>query len=172
MKIIEAMKKVKMNEVKIVDLQTRIGGHCANLSHETPVYGTETGKRIMEWLQSCTDLTQDNVQLLCAIQRTNLATPVTIEIDGKQVTKSIAAWVWRRRTYATIDMETWRRLTDRNLREGQINVSTGVPIDVKIIRHFDPFMRDTRISMYRDEPALIDSTLEVVNAVTDLLEVA
>ena len=41
MKIIEAMKKVKMNEVKIADLQTRIGNHCANLSHETPVYGTE-----------------------------------------------------------------------------------------------------------------------------------
>ena len=47
MKIIEAMKKVKQNDQKISDLQKKISETCANLSHETPVYGTETQKRSM-----------------------------------------------------------------------------------------------------------------------------
>lgn len=39
-----------------------------------------------------------------------------------------------------------------------------------LVRYFDPVERDNRVSMYREEPGLIDSTLEVVNATTDLLE--
>lgn len=170
MKIIEAMKKVKQNDQKISDLQKKISETCANLSHETPVYGTETQKKINEWLQSCDDLSQENIRLLCAIQKTNLNTKVTIEISGKQVTKSISEWVWRRKKYAGIDYTTWDQLTDRGLKEGFMNSSTGTPFEVKISRHYDPIKRDEMKEMYRSEPHEIDSALEVINAVTDLIE--
>lgn len=170
MKIIEAMKRVKLNEAKITDLQAKIGNTCANLSHETPVYGADTPSKIAEWAQSCDDLSQENIRLLCAIQRTNLATDVAIEIGGKNVTKKIAEWVWRRRKYATLDHATWSKLTDRGLREGNIQTSTGNPIEVKIVRHFDPLKRDEMMAMYRDEPHQIDGALEVVNATTELME--
>lgn len=169
MKIIEAMKKVKANKEKIADLQARIGNVCANLSHETPVYGTETAIKVREWLQSCDDITQDNVKLLCAIQRTNLATSVSIDIGGKSVAKTISEWVWRRREYAALDLVTWSKLTDRGLKEGSGNTSTGVPFEVKIVRHYDPVKRDDMMGMYRAEPHAIDSALEVVNATTDLI---
>lgn len=170
MKIIEAMKRVKMNKDKVDDLRKRIGAASANLSIETPMYENPREK-INEWLQSCTDISQDNVGLLVAIQRTNLATLVTIEIGGKSVTKSIAEWVWRRREYAKIDMETWAQLTDRNLRGQRVQQSTGAePLDIKLIRHFDPEQRDEKIALYRDEPHLIDAALEIVNATTDLIE--
>lgn len=169
MKIIEAMKRVKANKEKIVDLQNKIAGASANLSFETPLYGTETATRIAEWTQSCDDLTQENIRLLTAIARTNLATPVTISLGEKSVTKSIAEWVWRRREYAALDLATWSKMTDRGLKEGSGQTSQGVPMEVKIIRHYDPVRRDKMITMYKSEPHEIDAALEVVNAVTDLV---
>lgn len=168
MKIIEAMKKVKQNKEKIEDLQAKIAQHCANLSFETPVYGTETGNRIKEWLQSCQDLARENVRLLCLIQKTNMQTTVPIEIGGKTVTKTITEWVWRRREYAKMDLATFSKLTDRGLKEGSAQTSPGVTTEIKIVRHFDPRQRDEAMAMYQAEPHLIDAALEVVNAVTEL----
>lgn len=170
MKIIEAMKRVKANKEKIVDLQTRIAGVSAHLSHETPLYGDDTREKIREWAQSCDDLTQDNVRLLCSIARTNLATSASIMMGDKSVTKTLAEWIWRRREYAAIDLKTWASMTDRGLKEGQINTSTGVPMPVTIVRNYDPERRDKKMAEYKAEPHEIDAALEVVNAVTDLVE--
>jgi hypothetical protein len=170
MKIIEAMKRVKANKDKITDLQTRIGQTSAHLSHETPVYGTETANRIGEWAQACEDLTQDNVHLLTAISRTNLATVATITLGGKSVTKTLAEWIWRRREYAAVDLKTWSSMNDRNLKEGQIQSTTGIPVDIKIVRNYSPDLRDKKVAEYRSESHEIDAALEVVNAVTDLID--
>lgn len=169
MKIIEAMKRVKMNKEKIADLRKRIANSSANLSYETPVY-EDTAAKIKEWLQSCSDTSQDNVNLLVGIQRTNLATQVPIQMGDKTVTKSIAEWVWRRREYAKMDFDTWSQLTDRGLKEQKVAQSTGAePMDVKIVRHYDPAQRDDMLAIYRAEPHVIDSVLEIVNATTDLV---
>ena len=168
MKIIEAMKRVKANKEKIADLHNKIAGASANLSFETPLYGTETANRLNEWTQACDDLTQENIRLLTGIARTNLVTPVTITLGEKSVTKSIAEWVWRRREYAALDLATWSKMTDRNLKEGTGQTSVGTPMEIKIMRHYDPVRRDKMIAMYKSEPHEIDSALEVVNAVTDL----
>jgi hypothetical protein len=170
MKIVEAMKRVKSNKEKITDLVTRIGQVSAHLSHETPVYGAETASKITEWAQSCNDLTQENVRLLVAISRTNLATMATITLGDHSVTKSLAEWIWRRREYAALDMKVWGAMTDRNLKEGQMQSTTGIPFDVKIVRNYDPNLRDKRVAEFKSEPHEIDSTLEVINAVTDLVE--
>ena len=170
MKLIEAMKAVKNNKIKIADLQQKIAQHCANLNFETQLYGTNTPEQIKSWIQSCIDLSQDNVKLLTAITKTNLATAVTINLGGKAVTKNISEWIWRRREYATLDLQTWSRLTDKNLKEGITQSSTGEKMEIKIIRHYDPVIRDQMIAMYKNEPHEIDSILEVINAVTDLLE--
>jgi hypothetical protein len=167
-KIIEAMKRVKSNKEKVADLQKQIGQYCANLNFETPPYGSETTSKIREWLQSCDDTSLENARLLVAIQRTNLATMVTITLGGNAVTKSIAEWVWRRREYAALDLKTWLMLTDRSLREGTTQSSTGGTVEVKIVRHFDPVQRDKMVAMFKSEPHEIDAALEVVNAVTDL----
>jgi hypothetical protein len=170
MKLIEAMKRVKGNKEKINDLQERVSKVSANLNYETPLYGDETPAKIKEWLQSCTDLTQENVRLLVSIARTNLATPVTITLGEKNVTKSIAEWVWRRREYANVDLTSWSKLTDRGLKEASGPSSTGVLLEIKLVRHYDPAQRDAMLAMYKSEPHEIDSALEVVNAVTDLIE--
>lgn len=171
MKIIEAMKRVKQNKEKITDLQAKVAAVSANLSYETPVYGDNTVSQIREWMQSATDLAQDNVKLLVSIARTNMETMVTITLGEKNVTKSIAEWVWRRREYALLDLQTWSKLTDRNLKDGMSQTSTGVPMEIKVVRHYDPVERDKMVSIFKSEPHEIDSALEVINAITDLIEV-
>lgn len=172
MKIIEAMKRVKLNEEKIADLQAKIAANCSNTTLDTPLY-PEPRKKVEEWLQSCTDLSLECTRLLCAIQRTNLATVVKIELAPNIVAEhSIAEWVWRRRKYAPLDLKTWQTLGDRNLREGQMasTIPGQSPVEVKIMRHYDPVVRDGKTAMYRAEPTNIDSALEIVNATTDLIE--
>lgn len=170
MKIIEAMKRIKSNKEKIADLQAKISLYCANYSYETPTYGDDAKAKISEWLQACDDLSKDNAQLLVAIQRTNLATMVSVTLGDNTLAKSIAEWVWRRREYAALDLATWQSLGDRGIKEGYTQNSTGDKITVTIVRHFDPVLRDRMVSMYKSEPHEIDAALEVVNAVTDLVE--
>ena len=167
MKIIEAMKKVKANRKKISDLQGKIGENCAHLSHETSPYPDPKSK-VAEWVQSCIDLSQECVVLLTAITRTNMDTVVSIDIGGKSVHKTIAEWIWRRREFAGIDHRTYKMLGDRGLQEGTMNSSTGEHTKVTIVRNYNAEGRDMMLAMYSEEASLIDSTLEVVNAVTDL----
>ena len=42
--------------------------------------------------------------------------------------------------------------------------------EVKLIRYYEPAKRDTAMDILRREPYTIDGALEVVNAVTDLVE--
>jgi len=169
LKIIEAMKRVKSNKEKISDLQIRISEVSAHLDFETPKYGGETPVRIHEWAQGCHSTIQENIRLLTAIARTNLATSATITLGDRTVTKTLAEWIWRRREYAALDLITWQKMTDRNLKEGNIQTSTG-PMQVRLVRNYNPEQRDRKIAEYKNEAHEIDSTLEVINAVTDLIE--
>lgn len=173
MKIIEAMKKVKANKEAIKDLQLKIAKNSARLSIETSDYGNqdEVTQRVTEWAQGCHDRAQENIRLLTAIGRTNLATTATITLGGHTVTKSLAEWIWRRREYAALDLITYQSMNDRGLKEGNVTTSQGVTTQVTIFRHYDANHRDAKIAEYKSEAHEIDSALEVVNAVTDLIEV-
>lgn len=168
MKLIEAMKKLKELGIKAADLQAKVSLHCANIDIETPLYA-DPKSQVAEWIQAHGDILKEMLRLRVAIQRTNINTPVAIELGGLTVTKSIAEWIHRRRDLANMEMQMWAKLGDRGLKEGQINSTTGGETRlVKIVRHFDPKERDAKVDLYRSEPSIIDGTLEVVNAVTDL----
>lgn len=170
MKLIQAMKQIKDLARKADDLKAKIGQHCAHLNVETPTYGEKQREQVREWLQAHEDILKQILKLRVAVQRTNLSTPVTMELGEVQVTKTIAEWIHRRRDLADSDMKAWMKLTDKNLKEGTAKNSTGDPVEVKIIRNYDPAERDKKLELYRSEPSIIDANLEVVNAVTDLIE--
>lgn len=169
MKIIQGMKQIKDLTIKAEDLRTKIGQYSADLNFETPLY-PDTKATLDGWLQSHHDITKEILRLRIAIQRTNLATMVPIDLDGHSITKSIAEWIHRRRDLAKMEETAWAKLTDRNLKEGSAANSTGQMVEIKIRRYYDPKVRDTKVSAYRSEPHQIDATLEVINAVTDLIE--
>lgn len=173
MKLIEAMKQIKELQEKAEDLRKKVGEHCAIRSFETPTYGDRQGQQIQEWIQAHSDILKKVLELHLAVQKTNLQTAVSIKLGDVEVTKSIAAWIHRRRNLAESERAMWARLTDKNIKEGEILPSSvpGQPGEkVKIVRYFDPTVRDTKIELYRTEPGIIDRTLEVTNAVTDIIE--
>ena len=169
MKLIEALKMEKRLIERISDLQDKIGEHSAYLDFETPRYENQK-EQVAKWVDSVRDSLRELEKLRFNILQTNLMTHVTIEIGDSKVTKPIQSWIFRRRELAKVELNTWLRLTDRNLREGQIQESTGNTKSVKIIRCYEPKQKDDMVSVLKEEPTTIDSALEVVNATTDLIE--
>ena len=169
MKIIEGLKQIKDLQRKADDIRTVIKDNCARSSLETDKY-PEQEKKVAGWLQAHFDLTKEILRLRVAIQRTNLETSVDIELSGNTVTKTIAEWIHRRRDLAPMDLSAWRCLTDRGIQEGRGKGPSGDEIEIKIVRFYSPSDRDTKIDQYQSEPTIIDSRLEVVNAITDLIE--
>lgn len=169
MKIIEAMKKLKHLNEKAADLRAKVAQHCADLDFETALYPNQRAQ-VDEWIQSHSDTLQEIARLRVAIQRTNLATSTTIELGNKGVTKTIAEWIHRRRDLAKAECEMWSGLGDKGLREGTMTTSGGAQSTVHIRRYYDPKLRDDKKALYTSEPTFIDAHLEVVNAVTDIIE--
>lgn len=170
MKIIEALKQIKDLKIKADDLKTKVSQNCALTSIETPLYPDQKSQ-VSEWIQAHSDILKEISRLALAIQRTNIATQVTIELGGKQVTKSIAEWIFRRRDLAKAELDIWSALTDRNIRESsEAQTSAGNRLEIKIVRFYDPKQRDEKKSLFSSEPSIIDGKLEIVNAVTDLIE--
>ncbi len=173
MKIIEALKKVKDLRRKADDLRTLVKAHCARSSIETDKYEKQDEK-VAGWIQAHSDLLKELLRLQIAIQKTNLETEVTIDLQGtsvvKPVTKSIAEWIHRRRELSHIEFNMWNSLTDRGITEGMGNSPSGDPVEIKIVRFFDPSERDEMKDALLSEPSTIDGRLEIVNAITDLIE--
>lgn len=170
MKIIEAMKKIKDHLRKCEDLRVKISNNSASLSIETPVYGDRQSSQVAEWLQSHSDTVKDIGNLRYQITKTNVETLVDVTIGGVVLNKSISEWIQRRKDLATLEHSAWAALTDRGLREQLVSSTTGgEPTQVKIIRHFDPTLRDKKLEEFASEKSLIDAALEIANATTDLI---
>lgn len=172
MVLIEAMKEQKLLLRKIDDLRKKITSNSALMDYENPPYSVEgQGKQIKEWQQSCHDCISRVEKLRIAVQRTNLQTEVTIKLGSNTITKSIAAWIHRRRDLANLEESCWNILTDKGLKDGFI--ASGGSDDktpCKIVRFYDLKERDNKVSLFSEEPILIDTKLEIVNATTDLVE--
>lgn len=170
MKIIEAMKQIKDLDRKAEDLFDKINKNCMRLSVENPAYENPTEK-VKGWIQARCDVLSEIERLRLAIQRTNLATNVAVDLGGKVVTKSIAAWIHRRRDLAAKELKSYTALSDRSVPEKQImNRTDGSQQEITLVRHYDVEERDKMTDLLKSEPLLIDARLEVANAVTDLLE--
>jgi len=172
MKIIQALKKIKDLRKKADDIKDKIKQHCADLDCETPQYPDQR-RQVSEWLQAHGDILKEVLHLKESIQRTNLNTKVTIELGNHSVTKSISAWIERRRELAKLQEDCWRALTDKNLKETYQNQLTPNSPITRVTKrlYFDPVERDRNVELFRSEPSKIDSTLEITNAITELLEV-
>lgn len=169
MKIIEAMKQIKDLLRKAEDLRGKIHTCAADLDFENPKY-PDQGEKVKGWVQAHSDILKEILDLRFRIQKTNIVTVVPVELGGKVVEKTIAEWIHRRRDLAKLELDCWMRLSDRNLKDGQITQSDNTKREVKVRRYYDPEKRDDMVSMYKSEPLMIDARLEVINATTDLLE--
>jgi hypothetical protein len=173
MKIIEALKKTKDLQRKADDIRNKIKEFCADLDAETPAYGTpeQQTKQVAEWLQSHSDILKEVEGLRLSIQRTNLATDVPVEVvDGKNVSKSIAAWIHRRKDLAKLEASAWTVLTNRNLKPQNYQRPGSEEVQIANVRkYYNQQERDKRVEEFTSEPSRIDAALEIANATTDLI---
>lgn len=173
MKIIQAMKEIKEQQQAIAELIKKVKDNAAQMDFETPRYGGSLdGQKatVREWIQSVHDRLERISNLRMSIQRTNLATMVAIKIGDKEITKSISEWIHRRRELAELEKTAWAALTDKNLKDGFLP-ATSTDAErkaAKVVLFFEPAERDRMVEMFRTEPGRIDSTMEVINAITDL----
>lgn len=170
MKLIEGLKRKQLLLKKAEDLRDKVRKNCAHYNYETPSY-KDPEEKIKQWTQAHEDLMQEIIKLRIAIQKTNLGTQVTIELGNKPVTKSIAEWIIRRDSLAKLDEQLWKSLNTHGMKEQKVKGSKDPEsvTEVIIIQNFNAEERDIKIDMYTEEPSLIDSRLEVVNAITDLI---
>lgn len=171
MKIIEALKKIKDLHEKVDDLCIKINRYSADLDCETPIYPDQR-KKVQEFVQSAIDSVKEISRLRFCLMKTNIQTPVAIDFGNKIVTKSIYEWMQRRQNLAAKEGVVWRSLDDKKHKsEYKSQLTPNSPaVIIKQRLYFDPELRDEMVERCRKEPGIIDSTLEVVNAVTDLIE--
>lgn len=174
MKIIQGLKSIKELQRKVSDLRSKIKQNCADMDHMEPTYGSveDQKKQIESWIQSTHDSVKEIMRLRVAIQKTNLETLVKIKLGDKIVEHSITEWIHRRRELAEAEMYSWSVLTIGSLAPKNWS-ATGKPEDMIVTKprmYFNPKERDDKIELYTSEPGIIDSTLEVTNAETDLIE--
>lgn len=172
MKVIEALKRIKSNRDKVNDLIEKISSNSARLSSQTSPYGDEaTAKaQVQSWIDSVRSILRENEVLANRVHRTNVATPITVELGGKQVTKSIDEWLTRRKDGVDLEQYMWASIGDRGLKETLVTNPDGTTSHVTLVRHYDVKQRDENKSVMLTEKSDIDAALEIANATVDLFE--
>lgn len=167
MYLIEALKEVKSLREKVHDLTRKISNNSAH-REDCPTEYKDPAAEVKSWQDQVHGATKRIEELLLRINKTNLATSVSIKIGDNTVEKSIAGWILRTRELASLDCAAWIACTNRMLR--------AVPDrkdDQKVytpILNYDAKLRDRKVEEYQGEPGIINTRLETVNATTELLE--
>jgi len=171
MKIIEALKKIKDLQRKASDLRDKMAKYSAKMSFEESTYVDQRAK-INSWMQAHHDIVMQIENLRERVAKTNIMTPVTIDLHGREITKSIHSWISRRRDLCDLDVAAWMKLTDRNLHDQAIRGTSdpSAVVEFRVVRFYDQEERDDKVDKYRSEKTIIDGKLEIVNAITDLLD--
>ena len=170
MKIIEGLKQIKDLQRKASDIRAKIRECAAKMSFETSKYENQREK-VAGWLQSHHDLVLEIERLRERISKTNVLTTVTIDLCDKSITKTIHSWISRRRDLSALDLSAWQQLSDMGLKDQAVrSPSTTEVVEFKVVRFFDPSLRDKKIDALKSEISIIDAKLEIVNATTDLLD--
>jgi len=168
--ITAALKQKKDLFLKASDLREKISALAAHMESEKSPLGYENPRnQIKLWLQQHKDIMTEIEKLTVAIQLTNCLTQVPILLNENTVTKSITGWIVRRQKLAEHEQHAWVGLNTRLKPVITPKEKEGKSEVINVVYNFDVKERDVNVSLFRFEPTLIDSTLETVNATTELM---
>jgi len=166
-KLIEAMKKLRLIEKRLQAQCGQINDYAAILSTERPAYKSEKEQTVavQGFVQSNLDLVEEYLKLKQSIELTNLKTTVTIQ--GK--VHSISALLVLKRRLGSQIVATFRALNDQGAR-ARLRQGTGPMTNdaVQINRLYDEGEKNKKLREWEDVLNEIDSRLEIVNATTEL----
>jgi len=166
MKIIEAMKELKLIEKKLERNNDLIGKYSAQLSNERIYFGTKDAqeKEVKSLIQSSHDMVDNYIKLKLLVETTNLATKV--ELMGKKYT--LAELLIHKRKTARMMINSFDSLTDNHAKSSLRMLPSADKISVE--RFYSESFKNENMRSWQDFYESIDARLEVVNATTDLVE--
>lgn len=167
MKLIEAMKQLKVIEKRMAKNVQQITKYASIPSNEKSPFGTEDQqkKEVRSLLQSNNDLTKEYLRLKNCIDRTNLNT--TIQIDG--ISYTLVDLLTLKRKLANGMINTYEALND-SYSISKIRGIYNQDKSVTTVYLYDEEDKNNNIRKWQDLADNIESRLEVINATTDLVE--
>jgi len=169
MKIIEGMKKIKINEKRITRNCDQITRYSSLLDTEKPFFDSEDvqKKEVKSLVQSSKDLINECIKLKQRIEKTNLET--VIEFNGEQF--AISALLMLKRKYGALLINIFNSLNDGEARK-RFRGLAAQPNEKRptIIRLFREEDKNKELQNIYDLLDNITSRLEVINATTELLD--
>lgn len=170
MKIIEALKNLKLIEKRVNKNCQLLNQYAAFVSTDGPVFDSVEKQQaeVTSLIQANQDLATEYLRLKQAIENTNLVTNVTIGAK----TYSISNLITLRRTVYSFKQKTYQMLNSANavirIKEVQRNPTdaTNPPRIVMLYKEED---KNKAIREHEDFIASIDAKLEIVNAEVDLV---
>jgi hypothetical protein len=168
MKLIEAMKKIKVIEKKMAKNMEQIQNYASLPSNEKPYFENEEKQRkeVKSLIQANNDLLIEYLKIKNAIDKTNLESK--IEIGGIQY--SLTDLLVIKRKLAQFMIKTYNSLNDNHAQgkmRNSFNSSDGKTIH--IVRFYDETDKNNGLTKWTDLYDNIDSRLEVINATTELI---
>lgn len=171
MKLIEAMKEVKLLEKRIERNLTQIQQYATYNTITGPAFESADIQReeVAKLIQANGDLVTRAITLKGAIDRTNLDT--IVEHHGKKL--SIHELILLRIKWGHYMVGTYKSL-NTTVGMNQFNLVSRQGVDAtnppKLITLYDEQKKNEALKYWQELIEDIDATLEVVNAVTDLKE--
>lgn len=168
MKIIEALKKLKVIEKRITSNAKDITAYASVLSNEKPAFGTEEEQRreVSQLLQSSEDLGNEYLDLKRKIEKTNLT--VEVEMNGKKY--SISDLLVIKRKLAKMMMDTYSALNTQNADHRLMYNKAGQGQMPTVVQLYDEAAKNKKLRSWQEMYDQVDSRLEVINATEDIVE--
>lgn len=169
MKLIGAMKRLRVIEKRMQSNCTSITTYASSVSTEKPLFETESvqKKEVSSLIQANGDLLKEYLCLKRKIEETNLRT--IVEIGG--VDYAISDLLVIKRKLANNMVRTYRALNDEQGERRKGSAGAG-PDGVRphVVRFYDEKEKNEGLRKWQDLYDNIDSRLETINALTDLIE--
>ena len=169
MKIIEALKELPVLEKRLLKQSEKIQEYASYATNIGPVFDTveEQKSQVQSLVRSNLDLIERYCKLRNVLNKTN--TTIKVKIEGDE--RTISEWITFREKGYGFTESTFRRLNDamaKNHFQQPCNFAEGQSLT--LIYCYDEKEKNKALEKAEKVYNQIDSTLEIVNATTDLIE--
>jgi hypothetical protein len=168
MKLIEAMKELKLVEKRMEKNIEQITQYSSGLSNEKEIFGSEQKQidEVKSLLQANVDLFNRYLYLKRSIERTNLETKVEFSVGTYSISELLV--IKRRLQHGVIN--TFKALNTQSAEARMRTIKIPDNVEVKVVRYYREEEKNLLLKSWMEFFENIDGRLEVVNATTDLIE--
>lgn len=172
MKIIESLKELPLLEKRIEKNVQLVQLYSSEMDMGKGEYTFGTKEKQDVEVKGLVQSTHDLISRRAKIRRVLAITNAKVIVKIGRHERTITEWIEYRQKGVDLELKLFGALNDGNgsrqlqLNQGKLDLSAGV----RIVRFYDEKAKNDNVSECMELKSMIDSTLEIVNATTDLFE--